>query len=61
MENIEEEYLIEREKNNKKLNLIDNLDSLGLSKNKKKEFIKFYYLNLDLGLEEALIKFKHEK
>ena len=43
----------------RKNNLVDNLDSLGLSPNKQKEFIKYYYLNLDeMNLMEALDEFK---
>ena len=56
----EEKETEEREsrKNTRKLNLIDNLDNLGLSDNKKKEFIKYYYMNLDMNLLEALDEFK---
>ena len=43
----------------RKHNLIDNLDDLGLSDKKKKEFIKYYYNNLDeMNLLEALDEFK---
>lgn len=54
-------YNKERERNTKKLILIENLDNLGLTKKKKNEFIYFYYDNLDLGLIEALDIFKSLK
>lgn len=58
---ISEEQEIERQDKitMRKHNLIDNLDDLGLSDKKKKEFIKYYYLNLDeMNLLEALDEFK---
>lgn len=43
----------------RKHNLIDNIDDLGLTDKKKKEFIKYYYLHLDdMNLLEALDEFK---
>ena len=47
-------------KNLKKLILIENLDNLGLTDKKRKQFIKFYYNNLDMNLLEALEKFKYD-
>lgn len=51
-------YLIERIKNNNKLNFIDNIESFNLSKAKQREFVNFYWNNLDLNLEEAYEEFK---
>ena len=55
------EEIEEREKlrDMRKLNLADSLDDLGLSKKKKEEFIRYYFLVLDeMNLIEALDKFK---
>jgi hypothetical protein len=57
----EEDILRDRERNTKKLNLIDNLEELELTPKRKKDFIRFYYDNLDLGLIEALDIFKKKK
>lgn len=43
----------------RKINLIDNLDNLGLTKPQRNRFIKFYYNNLDMNLLEALEEFKN--
>lgn len=56
---IENEYLKERIKNNKKINFLDNLDTFGLSKKDKRKFMRFYWDNLELGLEEAFEQFKN--
>lgn len=48
----------EKERNTRKLNLIDNLGDLGLTNKQQKRFIKFYYSNLDMNLLEALDEFK---
>lgn len=58
----EEEFLNERIRNTKKLILIENLNNLGLSPKKTRDFIKFYYENIDdLNVMEALDEFKGRK
>lgn len=57
----ENKALEQRMRDTRKLILIENLDNLNLTPKKKKEFIKYYYSNLDIGLEEALDEFKKLK
>lgn len=58
----EEQYKIENQRNIRKLILIENWDDLGLKNNKRKEFVKYYYENLnDMGIVEALNEFKKLK
>lgn len=57
----EKQQEISFSKNLRKLILIENIDDLGLTGKRKKEFIKFYYDNLDeMTLLEALDKFKNK-
>ena len=60
----EQEELREYEniRNTRKLILLENWDDLGLTNNKRKEFVKYYYNNLnDMGIVEALNEFKKLK
>lgn len=54
----EEKELEDSKKNLRKLILMENLDDLNMTKEKRNKFIKFYYNNLDMNLLEALDEFK---
>ena len=51
----------EKIKNIRKLILIENIDELNLNGKKKREFIKFFYENLDMNLLQVYDKFKNGK
>ena len=54
----EEKEASDTKRNVRKLILIENLDDLNMTKEKRNKFIKFYYNNLDMNLLEALDEFK---
>lgn len=54
----EEKSEYDSKRNLKKLILIENLEDLNMTKEKRNKFIKFYYNNLDMNLLEALDEFK---
>ena len=55
----QDKYEIEKSRNIRKMILIENFYDLGLTDKKRREFLKFYYDNLDeMTLLEALDEFK---